>query len=326
LEGPSLRNYLIRRVLQLIPGFVLIMVAVFFLIHSAPGDPVTGMINPRISPQQKADLRAKMGLNQPLYKQFAGWAEQLLQGNLGYSSLFKKPVTEVIGDFIWSSFILSLFALVLSLLIGIPAGIISATRQYSLQDTTFSIFSLIGISMPSFFFGILLIKYLAYDLRIFPMFGMLDQSMRNAPWLARTVNIVWHMALPGIVLGLSSTASFMRYTRSAMLDVVRQDYIRTARAKGLAEKVIIYRHALRNAMIPIITLLGFEVPLLFSGAVITESVFGWPGLGKLGVDAIFARDYGLLMAVNMMNAFLILVGMLLSDILYGMVDPRIKYE
>ena len=321
-----MRNYLIRRVLQLFPIFILITVAVFFLIHSAPGDPVTGMIDPKVSPEYKAELRSKMGLDQPIYRQFFGWLEQLLRGNLGYSTYYKKPVAAVIGDFIWSSFILSLFALVISLVIGIPAGIISATKQYSLQDNVFSVISLIGISMPSFFFGILLIKYLAYDLRIFPMFGMLDQSMRNAPWLARTANIMWHMILPGIVLGLSSTASFMRYTRSAMLDVVKQDYIRTARAKGLAEKVVIYRHALRNAMIPIITLLGFEVPLLFSGAVITESVFGWPGLGKLGVDAIFARDYGLLMAVNMMNAFLVLIGMLLSDILYGMADPRIKYE
>ncbi|MCL1855586.1 MAG: ABC transporter permease, partial [Clostridia bacterium] len=232
-----MRNYLIRRIFQLIPVFVLIVVAVFFLIHSAPGDPVTGMIDPKISPEYKAELRSKMGLDQPLYKQFLGWVEQLLQGNLGYSTFYKRPVVDVIGDFIWSSFILSLFALVISLVIGIPAGIISATKQYSLQDNAFSVFSLIGISMPTFFFGLLLIKFLAYDLKLFPLFGMLDQSLRKAAWHVRALNILWHMILPGIVLGMGSAASFMRYTRSAMLDVIRQDYIRTARAKGLMEKV-----------------------------------------------------------------------------------------
>lgn len=321
-----MRNYLIRRVLQLVPVFLIIVISVFFLIHAAPGDPVSGMIDPKMSPEFKAELRAKMGLDQPIYKQFINWAEQILNGNLGYSTSQKKPVADVIGDFIWSTFILALFALVVSLVIGIPAGIISATKKYSLQDNALSIFSLIGISMPSFFFGILLIKFFAYDYKLFPMFGMMDQNVRNAAWHVKTLNILWHMVLPGAVLGLGSTASFMRYTRSAMLDVIKQDYIRTARAKGLREKVVIYRHALRNAMIPIITLLGFQLPGLFSGAVVTESVFGWPGLGKVGVDAVMARDYSLLMIINMMNAFLLMVGMLLSDVFYGLADPRIKYD
>ncbi len=321
-----MRNYLIRRILQLIPVFIVIVVAVFLLIHSAPGDPVTGMMDPKMSPELKAELRATMGLDQPLWKQFTSWVGQLCKGNLGYSTFYKKPVVDVIGSFIGSTFMLALFALVISLLIGIPAGIISATKQYSTQDTVLSVFSLVGLSMPTFFFGILLIKFFSVDLGWFPMFGMMDQSVRNAAWHVRAVNILWHMILPGIVLGLGQTATFMRYTRSAMLDVIKQDYIRTARAKGLKEKVVIYRHALRNAMIPIITLLGFQLPGLLSGAVMTESIFGWPGLGKVGVDAIFARDYPLLMAINMMNSFLLMVGMLLSDILYGMADPRIKYD
>ncbi|MEA4897380.1 ABC transporter permease [Bacillota bacterium Meth-B3] len=321
-----MRNYLIRRVLQMIPVFIVIMIAVFLLIHSAPGDPVTGMIDPKMTPEMKEHLRATMGLDQPLWKQFASWVSQLLSGNLGYSTYFKKPVADVIGSFIFPTFILALFALVLSLAIGIPAGIVSATRQYSTGDNVLSVFSLVGLSMPTFFFGILLIKFLSVDFGWFPMFGMMDQAVRNAPWHVKTVNILHHMVLPGIVLGLGQTASFMRYTRSAMLDVIRQDYIRTARAKGLREKVVIYRHALRNAMIPIITLLGFQLPGLLSGAVMTESVFGWPGLGKVGVDAIFHRDYPLLMTINMMDTFLLMAGMLLSDILYGVVDPRIKYD
>jgi len=310
----------------MIPVFILIMITVFFLIHSAPGDPVSGMIDPKISPEAKAELRAKMGLDQPIYRQFINWCDELLRGNLGFSTIYKKPVAAVIGDFIWSTFILSSFALVISLLIGIPAGIISATRQYSLQDNALSIFSLVGISMPTFFFGILLLKFFAYDIRIFPLFGKIDQAVRNAPWHVQTLNILWHMVLPGTVLGLASTASFMRYTRSAMLDVIRQDYIRTARAKGLREKVVIYRHALRNAMIPIVTLLGFQIPSLLSGAVITESIFGWPGLGKVTVEAIFARDYPLMMAMSLMTSFLLIFGLLLSDVLYAVVDPRIHYE
>jgi peptide/nickel transport system permease protein len=155
---------------------------------------------------------------------------------------------------------------------------------------------------------------------------MHTNNLRNANIFVQFGDIMWHMILPGVVLGLGSIASFMRYTRSAMLEVIRQDYIRTARSKGLKEKVVIYRHALRNAIIPIITLLGFWIPGLFSGAVITESVFGWPGIGKVAVDAVNARDYGLLMAITMIDCFLLLVGMLLSDVFYGIADPRIKYE
>lgn len=319
-------TYIFRRILQMIPTFVFIVVLVFFLNKAAPGGPVSSMMNPKMSPQDKARLEHTMGLDQPMYKQFISWAGEVVQGNLGYSTKFQKPVTAVIGDFIWNSFYLSLFSLIISLLIGIPAGIISATRQYSLVDNSLTVFSLIGISMPSFFIGLLLLKFFSIDLKIFPLFGMQDQNLRDANFFVQMGDIMWHMVLPGLVLGLGSIASFMRYTRSAMLEVIRQDYIRTARSKGLMDKVIIYRHALRNAIIPIITLLGFWIPALFSGAVITEQVFGWPGIGKISVDAVNARDYGLLMAITMLGCFLLLVGMLLSDIFYGIADPRIKYE
>jgi peptide/nickel transport system permease protein len=284
------------------------------------------MINPKMTVEDKARLEHTLGLDQPLYKQFINWAGEVVKGNLGYSTKFAKPVSDVISDFIWNSFILSLFSLIVSMLIGIPAGIISATRQYSLVDHSLTIFSLIGISMPSFFIGLLLLKFFSIDLKIFPLFGMQDQALRGASFIVQVGDVLRHMILPGMVLALGSTASFMRYTRSSMLEVIRQDYIRTARSKGLKDKVVIYRHALRNAIIPIITLLGFWIPALFSGAVITESIFGWPGIGKISVDAINARDYGLLMALTMLGCFLLLVGMLLSDIFYGIADPRIKYE
>lgn len=324
-------TYVFRRILQMIPTFLFIVVLVFFLNRAAPGGPIAGMMNPHASPADKARLEHAMGLDQPVYKQFINWAGEVVHGNLGYSTKFGKPVTEVIGDFIWNSFYLALFALILSLAVGIPAGIISATRQYSLTDNGLTVFSLIGISMPSFFIGLLLIKFFAIDLKVggqglFPLFGMHSNNLRDASFFVQLGDVLYHMVLPGVVLGLGSIASFMRYTRSAMLEVIRQDYIRTARSKGLMEKVVIYRHALRNAIIPIITLLGFWIPALFSGAVITETIFGWPGIGAVAVDAVNARDYGLLMAITMVDSFLLLVGMLLSDVFYGVADPRIKYE
>ena len=321
-----MRTYVIRRVLQMIPTFLFIIVLVFFLNRAAPGGPVAGMMNPKMTAQDKARIERAMGLDQPVYTQFFNWVGEVAHGNLGYSTKYAKPVTSVIGSFIWNSFILALFSLILSLLIGIPAGIISATKQHSWIDNFLTVFSLIGISMPSFFFGLLLLKYFSIDNRWFPLFGMQNQALRSASFFVQFGDILYHMILPGIVLGLGSIASFMRYTRSAMLEVIRQDYIRTARSKGLKERIVIYRHALRNAIIPIITLLGFWIPALFSGAVITESVFGWPGIGKVSVEAVNARDYGLLMAITMLGCFLLLLGMLLSDIFYGIADPRIKYE
>ncbi len=320
-----MRTYVTRRLLQMIPIFLFILVIVFFLNASAPGGPVASLLSPKMTPEIKARLEATLGLDQPIYKQFWGWFTELLHGNLGYSLKYGQPVSEVIGEFVWNSFILALYSLVVSLLIGIPAGIISATKQYSLADNSLTFFSLIGISMPSFFFGLLLLKYFSIDIKLFPLFGMTTQGVTLTP-VKRFFDVMWHMILPGTVLGMGSISSFMRYTRSAMLEVIRQDYIRTARSKGLKEKIVIYRHALRNAMIPIITLLGFWIPGLFSGAVVTESIFGWPGIGKIGVDAIMSRDYALLMGINMMGAFLQLVGMLLSDIFYGVADPRIKYD
>jgi len=321
-----LRTYLLRRILQIIPVFLLILFILFFINEKAPGGPTSTMMDPRMTAEQKAILAERLDPSLPVYQKFFNWIGQAFQGSLGYSIRLKRPVTEVLGDFIGPTFLLGISSLILSMLIGIPVGIISATRQRSLIDTSTTIFSLIGISMPTFFFGLLLIKFFAVDLRWFPIFGMQNMLLRKEPWLTRALDIAWHTVLPAVVLGLSSTASFMRYTRSSMLEVIRQDYIRTARAKGLREKVVIYRHALRNSIIPIITLLGFWVPSLLSGAVMTETVFGYPGLGKISVDAVNTRDYPVILGVNAMLAILTLLGTLLADILYAVADPRIKYE
>jgi len=321
-----MRTYIIRRLLQMIPVFLGILFILFLLMEAAPGGPTSTMMDPNMTAEQKAILAERLNPSLPIHQKFINWIEQALQGNLGFSTRFKRPVTALLGDFVGPTFLLSIAALCISMLIGIPVGIISATKQRSLMDTSATIFSLIGISMPTFFFGLLLIRFLAVDLRLFPLSGMQNPMLRNADWLTRWINIAWHTTLPAIVLGLSSTASFMRYMRSSMLEVIRQDYIRTARAKGLREKVVIYRHAFRNAIIPIITLLGFWIPMLFSGAVMTETVFGYPGLGKISIDAVNTRDYPVILGVNAMLAMLTLIGALVADILYAVADPRIKYE
>jgi len=320
------KTYIIRRLLQIIPVFLCILLILFLLNEAAPGGPTATMMDPSMTAEQRAILEERLNPSLPIYEKYFNWIAQALQGNLGYSMRHKKPVTALMGDFIGPTFLLAMSALALSLLIGIPIGIISATKQRSLADTSATIFALSGISMPTFFFGLLLIKFVAYDLRLFPLFGMRNLMLRNAPWLTRALDVAWHTTLPAIVLGLASTASFMRYTRSSMLEVIKQDYIRTARAKGLREKVVIYRHAFRNAVIPIITLLGFWVPGLLSGAVMTETVFGYPGLGKISIDAVNTRDYPVILGVNAMLAILTLIGALLADILYAAVDPRVKFE
>lgn len=321
-----MRQYLIRRLLQMIPVFLGITIVIFFIVHAAPGDPLTKVMDPHMTTQEKARIREKLGLNKSILQQYLDWVTEAFRGNLGYSTRYAQPVKDVISTHMWNTFYLSLLALMLSLIVGIPAGVVSATKQYSGTDHFWTIFALFGISMPSFFFGLLLIKFFSVDLGIFPICNMLTPGMNDAPIGVQIIDILKHSLLPAIVLGLGSTAIFMRYTRSSMLEVIRQDYIRTARSKGLRERVVIYKHALRNALIPVITLLGFYIPALFSGAVITESVFGWPGMGVIGISAVFDRDYPLLLGVNLFLALLTLIGNLLADIFYGLADPRIKYD
>jgi peptide/nickel transport system permease protein len=321
-----MRAFLIRRILILLPVFAGILFSLFLIANLAPGDPTSSIMDPKMTAERKASLQRQMGLDRPLMARFVTWSGEALKGNLGYSSMYKKPVTEVIGAFLGKTFNLAIFALILSVIIGIPAGIISATKQYSAADHTMTVISLIGISIPSFFFGLILLKIFAIDHMIFPLFGINDHLLRNPTVLQLIGDRIYHLVLPTLVLGLGSTAYFMRYTRSSMLEVIRQDYIRTARAKGLKERIVIYRHAFRNALIPIVTLLGFEIPALISGAVITENIFSLPGIGRLAIEAVMQRDYNLFMGINAMVAVMTLVGNLVADILYAIVDPRVKYD
>jgi len=321
-----MRNYIIRRIIQMIPVMIGILFILFFILEQAPGTPASNMMNPKMTPEQKAEINEKLGLNTPWYERFVSWIGEAAHGNLGYSITHKKPVTDVIGDYTAPTLLLALIALAISVFIGVPIGVVSATKQYGLLDNTLTVFSLIGISIPSFFFGLLLLKYFAVDIQIFPLFGLTNPLLTSTNPIDKIMDMAWHLFLPSIVLGLGSIASFMRYTRSSMLEVIKQDYIRTARAKGLKEKTVIYRHAFRNAVIPIITLLGFTIPGLLSGAVITETIFALPGLGKITIEATLTRNYPLILGINAMLAFLTLLGALVADILYAIADPRIRYE
>ena len=321
-----MKNYIIRRLLQIIPVFLGIMLILYFIVSKAPGSMTSTIMDPTMTAELKAALQAKLDPDLPFYQKFFNWLVECLHGNFGYSYTHYKPVIEVIGDNIGCTFALSLSALVIAMLVGIPCGIISATKQYSALDNVLTVFSLAGLALPTFFFGLLMLKVFAVDLGIFPTYGLSTSTLRNASFFTKLGDYAYHLTLPAIVLGLAETASFMRYTRSSMLEIIRSDYIRTARAKGLSEKVVIYKHAFRNAMIPLITLLGFRIPGLISGAVMTETIFSLPGVGKVSIESVTQRNYPLLLGINAILTFVTLCATLLTDILYAAVDPRIRFD
>ena len=320
-----MRQYITRRVLQMIPILLGLSINIFGLLALAPGDFIDANLSKNLSAEKVAELKALYGFDQPLHIRYFRWAGDALRGNLGDSLQFSKPVTSVINDYVWNSFILSAFSYLLSIILAVPIGIISATKQYSKFDMGATVVALIGISMPAFFLGLLMIKIFAIDLHILPVSGMRTAGL-NATGLAAMADVGKHLILPTLVLAFAGVGSLMRYTRTSMLEVIKQDYIRTARAKGLSEKTVIYRHALRNALIPIVTILGLMLPGLFGGAMITEQIFAFPGIGKIALGALSKRDYPLMMGFNMFMAVLVLLGNLLSDILYAAVDPRVRLK
>ncbi len=309
----------------MIPVILVISILIFGIIKLAPGSPVGTNLDPRATPEQKAMERERLGLDAPLYEQYGLWITRVSQGDLGKSFIYQKPVKDVVGPYLKNTFILNIPVFILAFGISIPVGIHSAVKRYSLFDNFWTVFSLVGISLPSFFFGLLLIYTFAVKIQILPINGMIEAGSETTGF-AYALEVTKHMVLPGIVLTIGSLASYVRYTRNGMLEVIHQDYIRTARAKGLNEKVVVYKHAFRNALLPIVTLLGYSLIFLLSGSVITETVFNWPGLGRILLESVTMRDYNLMMAIMMLYAILTLVGNLLADIGYALVDPRVKVD
>lgn len=312
-------RYLMRRLLQTIPILLGVSIVVFIIIHSAPGDPYAYLFGPRVDPTLRARLMEEMGFNDPLPVQYIRWFTTTISGNLGYSIRTQEPVIDMMARALPRTLLLTGSSFLLGLAIAIPIGVISATRQYSLLDYAATTFAFMGISLPSFFAALLAVYFFAVKLPVFPMNGI------HTPGGGGFWDVLHHLALPAITLGLRDMASYARFTRSSMLEVLRQDYVRTARAKGVAERIVIYKHAFRNGLIPVITLLGFSLPGLFGGAVIIEQVFTFPGMGLLTFEAVNNRDYSVLMATNMFFALLVIVGNLIADILYAVADPRIRY-
>lgn len=317
-------TYILKRLLQSIPVIFGITVLSFAIMKLAPGDPLANFVDPTISMEDLEESRAALGLSDPWYVQYYRWLNEVLRGNLGYTYAGNHSIRGLIGQRLPNTVILTLSAFVLSFAVGVPIGVWASVRKNTRVDYGLTVFSLVGVAIPSFFFGLLMIYLFSIILGVFPSGGMLDVRAGHSG-LALVIDIAHHLILPAIVLSLGNIATVSRFTRSNMVDVLKEDYIRTARAKGLRRKAIVYKHAFRNALIPVITIFGLSIPFLFSGAYITESIFNWPGMGSLGIQAIQDREYGIVMALNLITATLVLMGNLTADILYAVADPRIRH-
>jgi peptide/nickel transport system permease protein len=327
-------SYLLRRILGAIPLLLGILTLIFIIIHLAPGDPTARFLNPNVPPEVVAQMRRNLGLDQPLHVQYIRWLKSFLTGDFGYSFGQMRPIADILPGVLWNTVQLMFVALVVIFGVGMLIGIVQAVRQYSGTDNVLTFLALFFYSMPSFWFALMLIlvfslkssQWALPELLQFPASQMTSVGYEfMSPW-GKFTDRLEHMILPATALGIGSAAGVARYMRGSMLEVIHQDYIRTARAKGLSERKVIFKHALRNALIPIITLLGLYLPYLLSGSVLIETIFAWPGMGRLIVDAIFQRDYPLVMATSFVAAALVIIGNLLADVLYAVVDPRIRAE
>ena len=321
-----MQRFMVRRLVHGVIILVGLSILMFTLLVFTPGDPVDliATSNPDVRPEDVALLRQYYGLNDPFYIRYFKWLRSVLKGDLGYSRTYGSPVTKIIGDRLRNTMALLATSVAVAFAIGVTAGIYSALHQYSAADYTITVAAFAGHSVPVFWQGIVFILLFAVWLPWFPAGGMLTPGV--TPGWPAFLDRVWHLVLPVSVLATSGMAAWTRYMRSSMLEVIRQDYVRTARAKGNSEKIVINRHALRNALIPIITLVALSVPGILNGAVLTETVFSWPGMGLLLFQAVLGHDYNVAMAVLLFLALMTVVFNLLADIAYAMADPRIRYE
>ncbi|MBT9132805.1 MAG: Dipeptide transport system permease protein DppB [Syntrophomonadaceae bacterium] len=302
---------IVRRLISMVPIILGVTIVVFSIMHLAPGCPTTIMLGDHASPEAIVELRARLGLDDPISIQYLRWLSRVVRGDFGRSIHTRQPVLDMILQRLPATVELTLTAMILSLLIAIPVGIISSTKRYSIFDHAGMVGALFGVSMPVFWQGLMMILLFSFILGWTPISGRGDIS---------------HLILPAITLGTSMAALVARLTRSSMLEVIRQDYITTARSKGLVERIVIIKHALRNALIPVVTIVALQLPVLFGGAVITETVFAWPGMGRLIVTSIFVRDFPVVQAAVLIIAVLVILANLLADILYIFIDPRIRYD
>lgn len=313
-------KYILKRMLIAIPVLLGITV-IDYAIMCLAGSPLEMLQGPRISEAAVEAKRVALGLDQPFYVQYFVWLRELLGGNMGYSISSYQPVSEMISSHLGPTLLLMGISLLVSLLIAVPAGIYSAIKQYSKGDYAVVTFSFLGSSVPSFFMALLLIYFFTVKLGWLPSSGMITLGTDGG-----FVDVAKHMVMPVLVLAFSLAGSNIRYIRSSVLEILQQDYLRTARAKGIGYRNVIGKHALRNALISIITVIGMQIPMLFGGAVIVEQVFSWPGLGLMTMSAITSRDYPVIMGVCLLSAVVVLVTNIVTDVLYAIADPTIQLD
>jgi peptide/nickel transport system permease protein len=314
-------KYASQRLLQAVPLLLLVSVAAFAIMHLAPGGPLTMYThNPLVSGEQIEKIRHAMGLDEPWPVQYVKWLSSLLQGNWGFSFQDGRPVLAVILERLPATLLLMLSSFGLTIAIAFPLGILAALRPYSKWDHALTLGSFFAWAMPVFWFALMAQFLFAVRFRLFPVAGIHGVEGDDL------LDLVHHLALPAMVLGLTHIASWSRYLRSSLLEVLGQPFIAVARAKGLAGQRVLFGHALKNAMIPLVTIMGLDIPHFFTGAVITETIFAWPGMGRLAYDSLVARDYTVVMGVLMITAVLIILGNLAADLTYAALDPRIRLE
>ena len=322
-------TYALRRVLQTIPILFVISILLFLMVRAAPGGPLTAARrNPNISKEQIEAMEEKLGLNDPMPVQYGRWLSGMLHGEMGDSIKFRRPVSDMIAERIPNTLTLVGASFLVTLLLAIPIGILSARKPYSPFDYAMTTVTFIGQAIPVYWLGLGLIVVFYVALKnpftgdpLFPVGGMNSRGQEGNP-----LDTVWHLVLPVTALSLGWIAWYSRFLRSSMLDILHEDYIRTAKAKGLAERWVHYKHALQNAILPLVTLIALDLPSLFAGALFVETIFSWPGMGRLFWDAAKGRDYPVLLGVVMITAVLIIFCNILADLVYGWLDPRVKYD
>ena len=327
-------RYIGRRLLGVIPLVLGVATILFFVVNLAPGDPSHRYLSPNLSAETVDQIRVNMGLDRPVHVRYVKWMAALARGDLGYSFTENRPVLDILKEILPNTLILSATAVGMAFIFGVALGVFQAVRQYSILDNLSSLLALFFYSMPSFWLALMMILTFGLFARNvwewpiwFPASGMMN--LAEYPFmtpLQKLQDRILYLVLPATSLALVLAAGIARFTRGSMLEVIRQDFVRTARAKGLSEPVVVMKHALRNGLIPVITLLGLYLPFLFSGTVFIESVFAWPGMGKLIVDGISQRDYPVIMGGSLIFANMVVIGNLIADLLYAVVDPRIRYD
>jgi len=311
-------DFIVRRLISIVPVLAIVAFLIFMMLRLTPGDPAAVIAGDNATSDQIADIREKLGLNQPIWTQFGIWIGNILQGDFGESFFFKKTVAELIAQRIEPTLALSLCTLILAVSIAVPIGVMAAYKQGSLFDRFVMAFSVMGFSVPTFVIGYCLIYIFAIELGVLPVQGYTRIGVDFGAFLTRII-------LPSVTLSLGFIALIARITRASVLEVLNEDYIRTARAKGLSNRVVLMKHALRNAAVPILTVIGIGIAILMGGAVVTESVYGLPGLGRLTVEAVLSRDFPTIQTVILLFSVVYVVVNLLIDISYTLFDPRIRY-